>query len=101
MRIIITEKQHRNLQLRRRIYDLLPRYIMATYHWLNPKAFSDFDEFLDRVIFSASRDLASEFKDDGDTEDYYSIWEFLKPIVKDSVYQNHYDDILNYYNSES
>ena len=73
---------------------------MATYHWLNPKAFSDFDEFLDRVIFSASRDLASEFKDGGDTEDYYSIWEFLKPIVKDTVMNQYYDEIEDYYNDE-
>ena len=101
MKIIITEKQHKNLHHRRRLDNLLQRYITATYNWLNPDAFGSFDEFLERVIFSASRDLASKFKDDGDTQDYNTIWELLKPIVKDDVYQNHYDNILKYYNSES
>ena len=100
MKIIITEKQHKNLQHRRRFDDLLKKYITATYNWLNPAAFESFDEFLERVIFSASRDLASKFKDEGDTQDYYSIWELLKPIVKDTVMNQYYDEIEDYYNNK-
>lgn len=98
MKIIITESQFVNLELRRNL-NLLPQYIRSTYNWLNPKAFKDFDEFLERVIFSASRDYTSEFIVNKD--DYYIMWELLKPIVRDIVMNQYYDEILNYYNSHN
>jgi hypothetical protein len=98
MKIIITESQFVNLELRRNL-NLLPQYIRSTYNWLNPKAFKDFDEFLERVIFSASRDYTSEFIVNKD--DNYIMWELLKPIVRDIVMNQYYDEILNYYNSDN
>lgn len=94
MKIIITESQFVNLELRRNL-NRLPQYIRSTYNWLNPKAFKDFDEFLERVIFSASRDYTSEFIVNKD--DYYTIWETLKPIVRDIVMNQFYDEIYEYY----
>jgi hypothetical protein len=98
MKIIITESQFVNLELRRNL-NRLPQYIRSTYNWLNPKAFKDFDEFLERVIFSASRDYTSEFIVNKD--DYYTMWESLKLIVRDIVMNQYYDEILNYYNSHN
>jgi len=98
MKIIITESQFVNLELRRNL-NRLPQYIRSTYNWLNPKAFKDFDEFLERVIFSASRDYTSEFIVNKD--DYYTMWESLKLIVRDIVINQYYDEILNYYNSHN
>lgn len=94
MKIIITESQFVNLELRRNL-NRLPQYIRSTYNWLNPKAFKDFDEFLERVIFSASRDYTSEFI--ANKDDYYTIWETLKPIVRDIVMNQFYDEIYEYY----
>ena len=96
MRIIITENQLGNLRLRRHIIEELPKYITSTFEWLNPRAFSSFDEFLERVIFSASRDYVGAYV--SDSEDYYSTWDSLKPIVRDIVMNDYYDEILNYYN---
>lgn len=100
MKYIITESQLKNLRIRRNIPTELRKYITSSFEWLNPKAFNNFDEFLERVIFSSSRDFTSEYMGDvQDVEDYYSLWEFLKPIVKDIVMNEYYDEILHYYNS--
>ena len=100
MKIIITERQLGNLRLRRNLPIELPKYITSTFEWLNPKAFKDFDEFLERVIFSASRDYTSAFMGNIENpEDYYSTWESIKPVVRDIVMNQYYDEILDYYNS--
>jgi len=102
MKIIITEKQLGNLRLRRNIPEELPKYITSTFEWLNPKAFGNFEEFLERVIFSASRDYTSAFMENlENTEDYYSTWDLMKPIVRDIVMDQYLDEIQNYYNSHS
>lgn len=99
MRIIITENQLKNLKLRRRIDVELPNYILSAYKWLNPNAFTNFDEFLERVIFSASRDFTSDFMGNVlDTEDYYPMWESMKPIVENLVMNQYYEQILDWYN---
>lgn len=96
MKIIISEKQHKSLRLRRNL-EKLPKYISSAYGWLNPHAFNNFDEFLERVIFSASRDFAAEFLGEG--EDYQSTWESITPFVRDMVMNRFYDKILDYFNS--
>lgn len=101
MKIIITEKQHGNLRLRRNIDEELPKYITSAFKWLNPKAFGNFDEFLERVIFSASRDYTLEFLGDiENTEDYYSTWDSMKPLVREIVMNQYLDEVLHYYNSK-
>ena len=94
MRYIITESQYKNLKLRRNL-DVLPKFISSTYKWLNPKAFNDFEEFLDRVVFSATRDFVSEFNED--IENYERSVAFFQKIVKDIVYNQYYDEILYWY----
>ena len=97
MRYIITESQYRNLKLRRNL-DVLPKFISSTYKWLNPKAFNDFEEFLDRVVFSATRDFVAEFNDD--IENYERTVAYFQKIVKDIVYNQYYDEILYWYTKE-
>ena len=97
MKIIITEKQLRNLRVRRNIFDELPKYITSTFEWLNPKAFNDSDEFLERVIFSATRDYVGAFIEE--PEDYDDFREMIEPTVRDMVMGKYFDEILDYYNS--
>ena len=97
MRYIITESQYKNLKLRRNL-DVLPKFISSTYKWLNPKAFYDFEEFLDRVVFSATRDFVAEFNDD--MENYEGTVVYFQKIVKDIVYNQYYDEILYWYTKE-
>ena len=97
MRYIITESQYRNLKLRRNL-DVLPKFISSTYKWLNPKVFKDFEEFLDRVVFSATRDFVAEFNDD--IENYERTVAYFQKMVKDIVYNEYYDEILYWYTKE-
>lgn len=95
MKIIITERQLRNLKIRRNISTELPKYITSTFKWLNPKAFGNFDEFLNRVIFSATRDYVGEFVED--PKDYGQLIYEFEPIVRKIVIDDYHDEILNYY----
>jgi len=99
MKYIITERQLRNLKIRRNVSDELPKYITSTFKWLNPKAFNNFDEFLERVIFSTTRDYSGDFVDS--SEDYEKVIPQVETIVRDVVMDRYYDDILDYYNSQT
>lgn len=94
MKYIITETQFKNVRLKRNL-EKLPNFIRATYKWLNPKAFYNFDEFIDRVIFSSTRDFVAEFIDD--SESYLSTVETFQQNVKEIVMNEFYDEILNYF----
>lgn len=94
MKIIITEQQYKNLKLKRNL-DVLPKFISSTYKWLNPQSFNDFEEFLDRVIFSATRDFVAEFNED--VENYERSVAFFQKMVKDIVYNQYYDEIMYWY----
>jgi len=97
MKIFITEEQLKNLTLRRGIIDELPKYVTSTFEWLNPKAFKNFDEFLERVIFSVTRDYVGAFIDN--PEEFYEIRDRLEPTVREMVMGRYYGEILDYYNS--
>lgn len=97
MKYIITERQFRNVKIKRGIVDELPKYITSTFKWLNPKAFSNFDEFLQRVIFSTTRDYVGAFIDN--PEEFYEIRDRLEPTVREMVMGRYYGEILDYYNS--
>lgn len=96
MKIILTEKQFRNLRVKRNIFDELPKYITSSFEWLNPKAFSNFDEFLERVIFSATRDYVGAYVEN--PEDYEKLKSMVEDIVRDMVMNRYYDEILSYFN---
>lgn len=97
MKIIITERQSKNLTLRRGIVDELPKFVTSTFKWLNPKAFKNFDEFLERVIFSATRDYVGAFIDS--LEEFDELRNIIEPTVREMVMGRFYDEILDYYNS--
>lgn len=96
MKIIITEKQLKNLRVRRNIFDELPKYVTSTFKWLNPKAFNNFDEFIERVIFSATRDYVGEFIDG--PEEFDDLTNMIEPTVRDMVMGRFYNEIVKYYN---
>lgn len=97
MKYIITENQLITLELRRNLNEL-PKYISSSYQWLNPKAFDNFDEFLDRVIFSATRDYVGEFIGHN-TEKYDVIKSKFQFYVRELVMKEYYDKILYYFTS--
>jgi len=96
MKIIITERQLKNLRVRRNIFDELPKYVTSTFKWLNPKAFNNFDEFIERVIFSATRDYVGEFIDG--PEEFDDLTNMIEPTVRDMVMGRFYNEIVKYYN---
>jgi hypothetical protein len=97
MKYIITERQLKNLRVRRNIFDELPKYVTSTFKWLNPKAFNNFDEFIERVIFSTTRDYVGEFIDG--PEEFDDLTNMIEPTVRDMVMGRYYDEILDYYNN--
>lgn len=97
MKYIITERQYKSLRVKRNIFNELPKYITSTFKWLNPKAFNNFDEFLERVVFSATRDYVGDFVENPD--EYDDLRNMIEPTVKNVVLNQYYDEILNHYNS--
>ena len=81
--------------LKRRL-DELPKYIKSTYSWFDPKMFRNFDEFLDRVVFSTTRDFSSsDWK--GTYDELLSVREELQPFVKQYILDNFINEIREYY----
>lgn len=99
MKYLITEQQYKSLRVKRNIFSKLPKYITSTFKWLNPKAFNNFDEFLERVIFSATRDYVGDFVENPD--EYDDLRNMIEPTVRDMVINQYYDEILNHYNSHT
>ncbi len=84
------------LRVKRRM-DALLDYIEASYDWLSPRRFNNFDDFLERVIFSATRDFVAD-EIGGKHEEQLKISEELEPMIMDLV-KNHsiYDEIYDHY----
>ena len=81
----------------KRRMDTLLDYIEASYDWLSPRRFGNFDEFLKRVVFSATRDfLADEMG--GEYSDQLESREDLEPIILEFI-KNHpiYDEIYDHF----
>ena len=106
MKYIITENQLERLKedniylpmLRRRMQDL-PKYIKSSYQWLNPKSFDNFNKFIERVIFSTTRD----FVDDFGANDYdirLEIRKNLQPFIWEIIKSDYLDEIKKYYDKE-
>lgn len=82
----------------KRNLDKLPMYIKSTCSWLNPKAFNSFEEFLQRVIFSSTRDFISNEYDFNSEKELEEIRVQLLYYVKLYVEENMLEEILYYYN---
>jgi hypothetical protein len=85
------------LLVKRRMH-LLDEYIELAYDWLSPRSFADFEHFLKRVVFSATRDfIADEVGGEYDTQ--LDIREKLEPQVLEYIKRNEgiYNDIYDHY----
>jgi hypothetical protein len=82
--------------LKRRIH-LLDEYIELAYDWLSPRRFDNFEHFLKRVVFSATRDFVHD-EIGGEFEEQLNIREKLEPMILELV-KNHpiYNDIYDHY----
>jgi hypothetical protein len=85
----------------KRRHEALLTHILSTYDWLAPNRFKDFDDYLNRVVFSATRDFIA-FEIGGDYETNWKLRDKFEPIVMDYIKRNKelYDKIYNYYISE-
>jgi hypothetical protein len=84
------------LRIKRRM-DAVLNYIEASYDWLSPRRFDNFEHFLKRVVFSAARDFVAD-EIGGEYEEQLNIREKLEPMILELV-KNHpiYDDIYDHY----
>lgn len=87
-----------DLSIRRRIGSL-PSYIKSSYAWLNPKAFVSFDEFIERVIFSTTRDFVADLAV-RPYEEQLDIRDKVYPLVRKMVEDEFMDEIRGYFISE-
>lgn len=91
--------ESRELLIVKRRMDALLDYIEASYDWLSPRAFKEFDDFLERVAFSATRDFVVE-EIGGEFEEQLKIRDELEPVVlefikKHSIYHEIYDHYIS------
>jgi len=88
------------LLVKRRI-DALLEYIEMAYDWLSPRRFDNFEHFLKRVVFSATRDFVHD-EIGGEYEEQLNIREKLEPQILEFI-KNHpiYDDIYDHYISNT
>jgi hypothetical protein len=84
----------------KRRHEALLTHILSTYDWLAPNRFKDFDDYLNRVVFSATRDFIA-FEIGGDYETNWKLRDKFEPMVVDYIKRNKelYDKIYNYYMS--
>ena len=81
----------------KRRMDALLDYIEHSYDWLSPRAFTDFDHFLKRVVFSAARDFVVD-EIGGEYEDQLKIREELEPMILELIKKHSiYDEIYDHY----
>lgn len=85
------------LLVKRRMH-LLDEYIEHAYDWLSPRRFDNFDDFLERVVFSATRDFIAD-EIGGEYDNQLDIREKLEPQVLEYIKRNEgiYNDIYDHY----
>ena len=84
------------VRVKRRM-DALLDYIEASYDWLSPRNFRDFDHFLKRVVFSATRDFVHD-EIGGEYEDQLNIREELEPMILELIKKHSiHDEIYDHY----
>jgi hypothetical protein len=84
------------VRVKRRM-DALLDYIEASYDWLSPRRFKDFDDFLERVAFSATRDFVAD-EIGGEYQEQLKICDELEPMVLDLIKKHSiYDEIYDHY----
>lgn len=93
--------ESKEMLLVKRRMDALLDYIEASYDWLSPRRFDNFEHFLKRVVFSAARDFVAD-EIGGEYEEQLNIREKLEPQILEFI-KNHpiYDDIYDHYISNT
>ena len=79
----------------KRRYHMLGDYIRSSYNWLDPVRFKNFDEFIDRVIFSTVRDFTSN--EGGDYDNVLKLRDEIGNEIKNIIMDEYFDEILQYY----
>jgi len=82
----------------RRLNDL-DKYIKSSYTWLNPKAFENFEEFFERVVFSTTRDFVADalLEDDLTYEEIVKIREEVEVYINKIIVDNYLLELEAYY----
>jgi curved DNA-binding protein CbpA len=80
----------------RRRYNLLGDYIRSSYRWLDPKRFGNFGEFLERVIFSTTRDFTTD-QHQGDYESLQKIRDKVYPDIKGIILSEYREELYEYF----
>ena len=84
------------LLIKRRMSALL-EYIEHSYDWLSPRRFNNFDDFLQRVVFSAARDFVHD-EIGGEYDKQLDIREKLEPQILEFIKKHPiHDDIYDHY----
>jgi hypothetical protein len=84
------------LRIKRRM-DAVLNYIEASYDWLSPRRFDNFEHFLKRVVFSAARDFVAD-EIGGEYEEQLNIREKLEPMILELVKKHPiYNEIYDHY----
>jgi len=82
--------------VKRRMH-LLDEYIEMAYDWLSPRRFDNFEHFLKRVVFSATRDFVHD-EIGGEYEEQLNIREKLEPMILELIKKHSiYDEIYDHY----
>ena len=91
------DESNEMLLIKRRMSALL-EYIEHSYDWLSPRRFNNFDDFLQRVVFSAARDFIAD-EIGGEYDKQLDIREKLEPQILEFIKRNEglYNEIYDHY----
>ena len=91
------DESNETLLIKRRMSALID-YIEHSYDWLSPRRFNNFDDFLQRVVFSAARDFIAD-EIGGEYDKQLDIREKLEPQILEFIKRNEglYNDIYDHY----
>jgi hypothetical protein len=92
----VVNENEESIQIKRRLHEL-PKYIRDAYYWLDPRRFFDFDEFIQRVIFSTVRDFTNQEMEEKDYDKLLELREKLKPMIEKFIMNEFRDEIYEYY----
>jgi hypothetical protein len=89
--------ESKEMLLVKRRMDALLDYIEVSYDWLSPRRFDNFEHFLKRVVFSATRDFVHD-EIGGEYEEQLNIREKLEPQILEFIKKHPiYDEIYDHY----
>ena len=89
--------ESKEMLLVKRRMDALLEYIEMAYDWLSPRRFDNFEHFLKRVVFSATRDFVHD-EIGGEYEEQLNIREKLEPMILELIKKHSiYDEIYDHY----